>query len=385
MTIRTMRYIDRFVGIPMCWVVGVCLPLFERNNRSRDIQNIRSVLVVKFFGMGSILLSTPALSMLKSALPNVQITFLSFRENYDLLKRIPHVDDVLVIDPSSLKTFVRDTFSVIVHLLRTKYDVVFDFEFFSKFSTLLNGLTSARVRIGFALPTVWRSNIVTHPVPLQKKRHVVYSFISQVSTIVKTQSAPSLISPIVLETDVQSMLAKVPLNGHPVIAINVNAGSTFLERRWSPERFAELISRLALETDFEFMFTGTNEEQEYVRQVIERTSCPQRCFNLAGLLSIPELAALLQRCELLISNDSGPLHLAAALRVRCIGLYGPESPDFYGPLGESSHVIYKRIECSPCMNIYDAKSFQCPYSARCMKEISVAEVEAAVKEIYIEA
>ncbi|HTP12414.1 MAG TPA: glycosyltransferase family 9 protein, partial [Bacteroidota bacterium] len=140
------------------------------------------------------------------------------------------------------------------------------------------------------------------------------------------------------------------------------------------DRFAALVSRLAITEEFLFCFTGTSEEREYVQRVINLTHVTGRCINVAGRLTIPELCALLEQSVLYIGNDSGPLHLATALGVPTVGLFGPESPVFYGPLGDRHTSIYRRLPCSPCMNVYAAKSFRCPYNARCMKEIQVDEV-----------
>jgi ADP-heptose:LPS heptosyltransferase len=167
------------------------------------------------------------------------------------------------------------------------------------------------------------------------------------------------------------------------VAINVNAGDTFLERRWPGNRFAQLVKTLAGDDESIFCFIGNEEESEYVEDVISQTSCAGRCMNISGKLTIPELAALLQRSELLISNDSGPLHLAAALGIPTVALYGPESPGFYGTVNAVSTIIYKNISCSPCMNIYSAKQFRCPFNARCMTEISVEEVLESVRSAVL--
>jgi len=131
-----------------------------------------------------------------------------------------------------------------------------------------------------------------------------------------------------------------------------------------------------------FALTGTLHERAYVQEVIDGTTIHERCWNAAGLLTIPELGALLQRCTLVISNDSGPLHLAACFGTPTIGLFGPESPDFYGPIGAAAFSIYKEIFCSPCMNVYGAKSFRCPFDAQCMKNIQIQDVVSLIEEVF---
>ena len=134
--------------------------------------------------------------------------------------------------------------------------------------------------------------------------------------------------------------------------------------------------------NFYFLFIGSEDEHGYVQHIIDMTSFPERCRNIAGLLTIPELGALLQQCDVVVSNDSGPLHLAAAMGAHTVALFGPESPTFYGPLSKRATVVYTPVSCSPCMNVYAAKSFECHNNARCMHAVEVAEVELAVQQVY---
>ncbi|MBI1808031.1 MAG: glycosyltransferase family 9 protein [Ignavibacteria bacterium] len=384
MKINTMRNIDRFLGIPLCWLLGAVRfrELKEQTLPSSD--QVRNILVIKFFGMGSILLTTPALQLMKASFPNARIGFLSFNINRNLLERLQVVDDILTVRSESLFRFLMDGVKAIRHIRQTSYDIVFDFEFFSKFSTMLSGFSRSSYRVGFELPTAWRNLILSHSVRLSKEVHVTKAFCDQVFAVSRRQEIPDVQQPILLEDDVTSLYRKVPLNGNPLVCINVNAGKTFLERRWMPDKFASLVDSLsATQPEAEFMFIGSECEQEYVQQVIDKVRSRRKCYNLAGLLTIGELSALMRRCEFLVSNDSGPLHLAAALGIPCVALYGPESPRFYGPIGSSVSIVYKAITCSPCMNIYNAKSFECPYGARCMTTIEVSEVEQAVDALRV--
>ena len=384
MKISTMRRIDRFVGIPLCWLMGIYLYVRPANRSGVNPGQARNILVIKFFGMGSILLTTPALQLIRQSFPLARVGYLSFRVNAGLLHRLPLVDEVMVIDASSISALAVDILKIFRHIRRTRYDLVFDFEFFSKFSTLLCGFSQARHRVGFGLPTRWRSMNITHQIRLSKNKHVREAFCDQVFAFTPGRPIPSVLPPGVTEQDRTTLPETITLNGNPVICINVNAGETFIERRWRPERFSQLVNALrALHTGYQFVFIGSDKEREYVQSIIGGATVQQNCHNLAGSTHFGELAALLERCELLISNDSGPLHLAAALGKPCIALYGPESPQFYGPVGNQSTVIYKAISCSPCMNIYDAKTFRCPYNARCMSEIQVNEVQQAVESVRV--
>src|SRR5579883_1629838 len=382
MNIDRMRNVDRYIGTPLCWIMGGLQPFFRRRVRAE----IKNILVIKFFGLGSILLSTPALTLLRSAFPSAHITYLSFTSNRELLQRIPLVDDILTINTSGILSLTRDLPKVLSQLRSIRYDLVFDLEFFAKFSTLLSAWTGAPRRVGFELPTQWRKMLVTHHVPLTKKKHVVHAFCDQVEAVARSQTySPNICVPSVTESDVRSLHEKLPPEETPFFCVNVNAADTFLERRWQPEKYSQFINNAARRSPYLFYFTGTQEERPYVQHIIDMldANTQRRCRNLAGTLTIPEFMQLLRESVCLISGDSGPVHLAAAFGTPVVALYGPETPDFYGPLGARTTVIYKAIECSPCMNIYDAKAFRCPYNARCIHEIQIEEVGHAVEQLGV--
>ncbi len=375
MNIRMMRFVDRYLGVPLCWILGSFIRMFARGSPRDTPRPPRRLLVIKFFGMGSIILTTPALTLLRNAFPASTISFLSFDEHRELLERIPSIDEIVTIKRTSVFVFIVQAMRVIGRFFRQPFDVVYDLEFFSKFSTLLSGLSGARVRVAFALPTRWRSFIVTHQSVLDKNQHVTSAFCDVIRCHTQTSGGtPNVVPPLITDVDHASLQVKFPLEGKNLVCINANAGETFLERRWPAERFAELVTRMGEDEGFHFCFIGTERERTYVESIISKTRCHDRCTNMCGLLTLPELGALFQRCALVVSNDSGPLHLAATLRTPTVGLYGPESPSFYGTGYGHGATVYKNIACSPCMNVYFAKDFRCPFHARCMQEISVDEV-----------
>lgn len=378
MTISNMRAIDRYLGVFLCWIVGGAR-MFRRSTAAAQMPaEPTRVLILKFFGLGSIILSTTAISLLRKSYPNVKIDFVTFYQHKELLQRYSFVESIFTIRTDSLGLFLRDTFSVILKIRNRRYDIAFDFEFFSKYSTLLSTLSGTAVRVGFALPARWRSLHLTHQVPLRKDQHVSRAFCEQIFLLSGTQPIPAPAAPDINEADHRSMADTLPLNGAPIMIVNVNAGDTFPERRWQPERFAQIINTLAPECLHDFYFIGVESESSLINEVIRSTSFPRRCFNIAGMLTIPELAALFQRSEFILSNDSGPVHLADVVGLRGLALYGPESPAFYGPVGQRITTFTKSIPCSPCMNVYAAKSFRCPYDAACMKAISGEDVLSLV-------
>lgn len=368
-----MRWVDRVIGVPLCWIAGIWLRTTSTPPRP---ERLRRILVIKFFGMGSIILTGSPLRHLKRVDPDIQVTYLTFASNVDVVGRLSIADEVLSIDSHSAIGFLRDSLTVLRKIRAAHFDAVIDFEFFSKFSTLLSALSGAPIRGGFSLPTRWRQAILTHWKAIDKHEHVSASFAALAATVTRHPYAPTPVQFAITGEERSRIANRFGEVGGQRIVINVNTGATFLERRWKKERFAAVIDALTNETGIQCILTGSSGERTYVQSVIACTSRPDHCINAAGELTPGEFGALLQSASLFLSSDSGPVHLAALLDTPSIALYGPEDPVFYRPLSANSIVFYKGISCSPCMNIYNAKQFRCPYHSRCMDEIHVDEVLA---------
>lgn len=384
MNVRWMRRLDRILGVPLCWMVGCFLLLVGRRPVPCPPAP-RAILVIKFFGMGSVLLTMPFLRALRAAYPHARIHFLTFASNRELLERLPLSMHHWSIRANSLWNFLWDTLLVLRGLRRERIEIVFDIEFFSKYSTLLAVLSGANIRVGYELPPFWRRANLTHPAPLERNRHVVNVFMRQLASVgVSVHEPPTLPRLHATSEEMISLENKLGLqtNDRALIALNINAGATSLERRWPADRFLALAVRLMEEyRHHRFFFTGSADERRYVQAAIDRhEALRNRAVNCAGLLTLGEFFALLQRSKVFITNDSGPMHIASAVGVPLVALFGPESPHFYGPLGEA-RVLYKPPACSPCLNMYNAKLFQCPYEAMCMRQIDVENVVREVRHL----
>jgi heptosyltransferase-2 len=152
-------------------------------------------------------------------------------------------------------------------------------------------------------------------------------------------------------------------------------GSVWATKRWPPERFAELARRLIAETGTQIYLIGGQGDAELCARLAREIS--DACINTAGKLTLRQSAALLDRCQILVSNDSAPTHLGVATRCKVITIFGPTVPAFgFSPFGDGHVVIEKNLPCRPCSS---HGSKRCPLGTHaCMLEISVEEVFARV-------
>ena len=163
--------------------------------------------------------------------------------------------------------------------------------------------------------------------------------------------------------------------------MNINASPLAVERRWPRDRFVQLGTALLESYPFDLVLVGSPSEASYVApvaQTLEQGNATGRVWNWTGLLDLKELARLLRDALVLISNDSGPIHLASAFDLPVVGLYGPETPVRYGPLSSRQRVFYEDLWCSPCMSVHNAKTVHCVNQLACMKGI---EAESVIEEV----
>jgi lipopolysaccharide heptosyltransferase II len=154
----------------------------------------------------------------------------------------------------------------------------------------------------------------------------------------------------------------------------LHPGARWWFKSWPAERFAALADLIQTETSAQALFLGGNQERSAAGKIAEVMKSPFR--SLIGRTDLPQLGAVLARAILMISNDNGPMHMAAALRVPVIGLFGPSDPAVWGPWGEGHHVFYKGLDCRACFHPDCFRGEQ-----NCMRLITLEEVWEAVKQV----
>ncbi len=391
-TISSMRWVDQWLGMPLCFVFGVLVSLARWlvPRPDRPVREDGTVVVVKFFGLGSIMQATPLLRAIRKRYPNGKLAFLTFASNAGLLRRLGVCTDLHFIRNGSPHLFVWDTLRAIVWMRSRRVDACIDLEFFSKFTTLMAVMGGARKRIGYHLNAYWRSSLLTHPIYLNYYRHISDIFAQAGTPLdapVEDLSLSRLpIDPVALGRVDAFLAARGWAAPMCVVGVNVNAGELSLERRWPTEKFAELIESLVgRHADVCVLLTGAPDEEPYIRTVWDRLSeAARRSVAItAGVWSLDDFIAGLSRFRCFITNDSGPMHLAAAQGVAMVSLWGPGRPDFYAPRVPRHEVILEDFACSPCLS-YIFTTFEgmwCHHEGWCMQAIQPERVLVAAERL----
>jgi ADP-heptose:LPS heptosyltransferase len=349
---------------------------------------VRRVLVIKFWGLGSLQMLTPAIASLRARRPGAELVLLTLAPNRSSAEAFGVFDRVITVDVADASWL--GVFARIARLLRTlrreRFDEVFDFEFFTRFSALVSLATGAPRTHGFAAPRVWRGGFHTDVAPFNRYWHVARNFRVLAGGEDGRNVTAADLSPHRYDArDVERVDALLVERGiaraDALAVLNPNAGELSLERRWPRENFAVLADRLAREEGLAVVFVGSAAEREYTALAREPAASP-RVLDLAGELSTAELVALLARAAIVVTNDSGPMHLAAAIGAPTLGLFGPETPVMYGPLGLRARALYRPPPCSPCINVHQNKLSSCVFGhPQCLVAISVDEVLAHARAL----
>lgn len=367
MNLKTKLALDRFlgvvVGIPLNYLVRL-MGKIMRFDHSLD-REMNKIVVCKFKGMGSIIQATPLLKTLRNRYPNAEIIFVTSIENEKIVSKITCINGAYILNDRSFLKLIGSSFTLIRRLIKFRADVYIDLEIYSNFSSIITTLSIAKERFGYYLrENRYRLGMYTHMMYFNTKAPISQTYL-QFARLLSIEKIDEKLYEIE-----KNISINVDFDNY--IVINPNASDLRYERRWPAEKFVELSLKIAAShPDLKQIYIGGPSEASYVKQISDRLKDIQQIIDLSGKTTIDELIEILRKTDLLITNDTGPMHLASCLNSSVIALFGPCSPGQYG-FGNNVHVIYKNVYCSPC--VHEFTQPPCKGNNQCMQLISVEEV-----------
>ncbi len=387
MTHRGRILADRIIAAPVAFLfngVARLLGTLMRRDHSIASSRVTGIVVAKLIGMGSILQATPLLKALKDQYPHARLTFVTMQSNREFVERLSGVDEILTLDDRNLFAMAVTTLQTIVRLVRRRADLYFDLEVYSAFASLLALWAVTRNRAGFYRHSLaFKNGIYTHLVYFNTRMPVrqLYLQLGRVAGVPPGMSEKT--GPIRIADPDRSSIAGILSQNpgwqldRPYIVVNPNASDLLLERRWPGEYVIEVITGL-VSLGHQVALIGAGSELPYVQSLFDRLSAKvqAKVANTAGRLSLGELLALLDRSACVLTNDSGPMHIAIALERPTVCLFGPANPEHYGQELPNVAIFYSPVFCSPCL--YEADQPPCDGNNICMQRIKPEPVLQAV-------
>jgi ADP-heptose:LPS heptosyltransferase len=332
-----------------------------------DRSQIQRILVIKLRAVGDVLLSTIVTKNLRLAFPNAQIDYLTEPPSVDVLVGNPFINHIHVHDRVKM-TGIR-----LVRFIRLqRYDLVIDL-FGNPRTAFIVRLSGAKYRVGYRFRSrTYAYNIMANP---QGDRVHNTQFNLDALEVMGVAIQDRNIYFQFTQDDeeyVDAFLADAGLRGK--LLIGVNTGGGWYTKRWGLDRFAELSDCLIEKYGASVLLTwgpGQLPEVEKIQSLMKRKSF------IPPPTSLKQLGALLKRCTCVLSNDSGPMHIAAAVGTPVLGIYGPTSPKLQGPFGEQHITVSKEgLDCLGC------NYTSCPIGHPCMLELSVESVMGGVQLLF---
>lgn len=322
----------------------------------------RKILIVSTTGFGDTLWATPALAALKKAHPEGTISVLTSPIGKEVLQNNPHVDELFLYP----RPFFPFCFPLLGRLRLRKFDTVIVFHASQRLAIPLINLIGAKIRIGCEGELKGLDQLFTQLLP-KKNHHEIEKRLDLVEYV----GAEKELLPLEYHFDREETKALDPLFAQgkaPFVAFH--PGAKNLYKQWPPDYYAEVGKKLQQMFGATIFVTGSSTEKSLVKKIARDIPGAIAFCNYSH---ISELAALLSRIDLFITNDTGPMHLGDALQIPMIAIFAPTSPETSGPKGKKNcKVLAKPRTCTPCIR----KQCLLPF---CMMQISPKEViEAAI-------
>lgn len=356
---------------------------------SRD--GVQRILIIKLDELGDLVMAWPLVHALKWNLPNAELTLLVNRSVLGITEGMVGIR-VIGVDVSgnrALRQFIlpfRHYRFVRRHLRGQQFDVCFlprrDSDDVG--ATILAYFTSANRRISFTEKSTCRKaltnrsydSLLTDVVPAPPVQHETTTNLNLMATLGLSPNAPMQRFPITEAAD-RFAERSLPFSGAPYVALCPSSGHSKL-KQWGAERFAAVAAQLA-SSGIPVVLIGAPQDSQLGALI--QSASGGKCLDFIGKTSLSQMAGLLAKCHAFVGNDAGPMHVASALGVPTIGIFGSSCSHQFGPWAPWRSIIAREIHCSPCHSHEKNRCDVCVYiEPVCLHQINPSSVLAAVQD-----
>jgi lipopolysaccharide heptosyltransferase II len=331
------------------------------------------ILIWEVNWIGDVLFSTPFIRAIRKKFPDARITCVSTPRTKEVLETNPNIDDILVFDEKNINRGLFEKWRMIRRLRKKRFDIVFLLHR-SLTRALICALSGITQRIGYSYRK--RDFLLTHKTKAPDGvAHKIEYFLGLAR---KAGAESDGVGMDFYFTDDDRLFVEnfFKVNkiapGDAVIA--VNPGGNWGPKRWPVEKYAELCCQLTKKFNAKVVVTGGDKDVDLYLRI--QDLCHEKLLSLSGKTTLRQLGAFLSRCDVIISGDSGPMHIALALRRKTVALFGPTSHALTGPFGSGDYIVVHRdIGCKVPCYVPDCQK------NRCMEAITVDDVVGAVSKL----
>jgi ADP-heptose:LPS heptosyltransferase len=367
------------IGMDISWQRKVFSYLLSalfifRNKRNKELPKPKNILIIDWAYLGDIITATPSIRFLQNSFPNAKISLLTSPDNKQYINDIPFVDEIFYkTNPLHLKrtTFLRQNIFTLISFLRQKqYDIAIELT-----GRLSNHFFLFFIKASFKIGEDPTDNFFLLDKKIcSKPKHEIERNIDIIKLITDNKNFDNDLWNPVNTDDVKFIIDNYFENKiiqSPFAIIHFCA--SWKPRVWDLNKWKVVCEHLLSKKRI-IIFIGSQQEKTIIDSFLKKLN-NINCLNLAGKLTIRQVIALMQRAELFVGNDSGPMHLSAIAGLKGIVLFGPGDPIKWSyPI---HRVIYKQMSCNPCPQIaYKQKCSKGFYSCKALEEIKAEEVIA---------
>ncbi|MDF9406796.1 glycosyltransferase family 9 protein [Pelotomaculum isophthalicicum JI] len=368
---KILKFFDKFIGIPLIFILGLTKKKKKFNFEVIKNKNKLKFILLKTAGIGDTILLSAVVCELKDSFPCSKITLVCSSNNCQCARYLPGIDEVVLFNMSRPLESLRSIAAL------DEFDILFDFAPWARINSLISYFARAELKVGFRRKNMFRHYVYDISVNHMDDTHEIENYrklLRAVDIDIKNFKPAFLIKNSLLQNT-----AWVLEDGRRSVVMHpFPGGSKSYLKEWPLENWVEIGMQLIKEGCKIFISGGKEDigRAEYIAREIEKGG--GECSVLAGKLSLNEVAGILKKSSLLITVNTGIMHMGAVVGIDLVALHGPTSPLRWGPVSDKAVVIKPKIECSPCISL--GFEYGCE-DGGCMETITVEEVLLAAKGI----
>lgn len=381
MNLGLAKGLDRIAGRGLAGAIAAADAVVDALRPAPSpVEEVRTVLVQKFWGVGNWALLRPILMDLRAHRPAARLVVVTLEANRPLVDDL--ADEVVLLRAKGLLPLAGDLARALLRVRRAAPEVSLDFEQFASAGALLARAAGIPQRIGFSSGSRARDALLTARVPFRRDVHAARSFrdLAEAAGVPRGPYVPGGLAPSPRGlAEAARVLEEAGLaHAGPLVVLHPGSGDNFPGRRWSAAGFAAVGRLAAARHGARVAITGSAAEAALCRGVAEAIG--PGAASVAGKTGLEGLIGILGGARALVSNDTGPVHLASALGRPVLALFGPNTPTLYGPLSPGSRAFFVGLPCSPCLTTDNYRSSRCRLHT-CMAAIPTGEVATALDRL----